>query len=109
MSSGRSMNETNMPPVCARTAAWLARDDGRDGERSDYERGLTFHVPRYMAMQRPHPRIVGDEPDDDVPLRGDGDGVASHGVLEVPGRGVAVHVLAGTPAYYLETMACLIW
>ncbi len=70
----------------------------------------TFDMPGNMAVQGPYPRVVRDEPYDDVRLGGHRDGIAAHGILQAPGRRVGAVggiELAGTPAYNLETMAGL--
>ncbi len=62
-------------------------------------------MPRNMAVQSPYARIIRHEAHDNMRLCGNSNGVASHGVVYVPSRGVgAVAELAGAPTYDLETV-----
>lgn len=64
-------------------------------------------MPCDVAVQSPYPRVVRHEAQDDMGLRWHGDGVPTHGVVEVPRRSVAVAraKLARPPTYYLKAMA----
>lgn len=78
------------------------------GNHADLGSILTLEVPRDVTVQDPHPWIVGTEADYDVRLLRDGEGVPTHGVVQIPGRGGGggAGVAAGPPAYYLDGVAC---
>lgn len=70
-----------------------------------------MYVPSYVAVKSPDTGVVGQEADHDVGEAWDGEGVAAHGVGEVPCCvGVcATGELAWAPGYDLEGVPAVFW
>lgn len=62
-------------------------------------------MPKYVAVNGPHTRVIPTDAQNHMGKTRDGDCVPPYGVVEAP-RCLAVAVVFSTPADDLETLAC---